>query len=305
MSTAVVRAFLEQRPGVELEVVGRGGTPDLIRGLLPDSACHLLTAGSRRGLRGRFDLGVLLPDSFSSAWYFTRMGLPSLGRRGDARTFLLRYPRPARRRPAERHMVEEWDDLLEPLGVRPSLAGCRLALSGEELEAGAKMLRGLAGGARPVVLCPGAAFGNAKRWPVESYAALARELSARGIACVASGGPGEEALVAQVAEAARTRPLLGLPVRAWASSMAHARLVVANDSGAAHVAAAAGVPVLAVFGSTDPVWSRPRGSANRVVCLGLDCAPCFRRECPLGHLNCLRHIRVPAVMESVLEMLES
>lgn len=303
MATAAVRAFLTQRPDVELEVIGRGGTPDLIHGLLPESSCHRLTAGALRGLRGRFDLGVLLPDSFSSAWYFVRLALPSLGRRGDARTLLLRHARPPRRRPSTVHMVDEWDELLEPLGVRPSQAESRLEFSASERESGRLALRAVSGGPDPVVLCPGAAFGNAKRWPAESYSALARELSARGITCVSSGGPGEEELAAAVARACGTRPLLGMPVREWAAALSGARLVVANDSGAAHVAAAAGVPVVAIFGSTDPVWSRPRGSGHRVISLGLGCSPCYARECPLGHLDCLRHITVASVAESALAML--
>lgn len=304
MSTAVVRAFLAQRPDIHLEIIGRGVTTDVHHGLLPAERCHRLTAEVRAQLRGRYDLGVLLPESFSSAWYFFRAGIPSLGRRGDARDLFLRHPRPRRRLPAKRHLVEEWDEILEPLGVRSSLCEARVEFLPGELAAGAARVAAIAGGRPAVALCPGATFGPAKRWPLENFLELARRLTAAGFACIASGGPGDAELVEAVSRAAGTAPLAGLAVREWAASLAAFPLVVANDSGASHMGAACGSRVLALFGSTDPTWSRPRGPGHRVLALGLHCSPCFERECPLKHLDCLRRITVDDVERNAREMLE-
>ncbi|MBI5835821.1 MAG: hypothetical protein HZB25_01125 [Candidatus Eisenbacteria bacterium] len=373
MATAVVSAFAAQRPDIHLEIAGRGAVVDLFPGLLPAERCHRLGPGFPAAVRGRFDLGVLLPDSLSSAWINFRNGIPSLGRRADARTLLLRHPRPPRPRPPVAHVVEEWDDLLEPLGVRPSQCLPQIILTAEERAAGRETLMNAAEGAasaprgtvtgidpaqpddpgaapsgnarawtvegaasaprgtvtgidpaqpddpgavpsdtvrasgggrsaRIAVLSPGAAYGTAKRWPTERFAALAIELREEGIASVAAGAAGEEESVQAVAQAVGTRPLVGLPVREWAAALAAATVVVTNDSGAAHVAAACGTPVLALFGSTSPTWTRPRGEGHRVLTLGLPCAPCFRRECPLGHLDCLLKMDVRMVREAALEM---
>ena len=303
MATAVVRAFREQRPEIELEVIGRGATSQLSHGWLAPPACHQLTGRSYSALRGRFDLGVLLPDSFSSAWLFARMGLPSLGRTGEGRSFLLRHRRRPRPRPPVRHLVEEWDDLLEPLGVSPSRFTPQLCFSDAETQAGRSLLPDPGSSSPVVALCPGAAFGPAKRWPVERYLGLARDLRELGIRCVVSGGRGEEAVSAEVARAAGTNPVLGLPLRTWGALLAACDVVVANDSGAAHVAAAAGTRVAAIFGSTNPVWSRPRGEGHTVLYRGLSWSPCLERECPLGHLDCLTGVSVRSVVEVVQRML--
>jgi heptosyltransferase II len=301
MATSVVRAFLAQRPEVGLEVVGRGVTPELCRGLLPPGDCHRLDAAGV-SLKGRFDLGVLLPDSFSSAWHLWQLRIPSLGRRGDLRDWLLRFPRPRRHRPPTRHLVEEWDELLQPLGVRPSECLPRVALDEAELARARSRLAAETGERPTVVLCPGAAFGGAKRWPPEYFARLARGLRSHGLGVLVSGASGEEDLLAGAAAEAGTRPLVGLPIREWAAILGSAALVVANDSGASHVAAACGGRVLALFGSTDPVWSRPLGEGHQVLRLGLSCSPCFQRECPLGHLNCMRQLTVERVQEQALAM---
>ena len=312
MATAVVQAFAAGLPEAEVEVLGRGAVTDLFPGLLLPERCHRLSPELRRELRGRFDLGVLLPDSFSSAWLFYRLGIPSLGRRGDGRSLLLRHRRPPRRRPPDRHLVEEWDELLEPLGLRPSRFLPRVVLGEAERAAGRRRLAAAAvappvapaaGPERVAVLCPGATYGPAKRWPAERFAALARELGRTGVACVAAGSAAEAGAVGPVAAAAGTLPLLGLSVREWAACLAAAALVITNDSGAAHVAAACGTPALVLFGSTSPAWTRPLGPAHRCVSLGLACAPCFRRECPLGHLDCLMKLPVERVRDEALEML--
>jgi ADP-heptose:LPS heptosyltransferase len=362
MATSVVQAFAEQLPQAHLEVVGRGAVTDLFPGLLPAERCHRMAPGLRAALRGRFDLGVLLPDSFSSAWFFLRAGIPALGRRADARSLLLRHRRPPRPRPPRQHVLEEWDELLAPLGLTPSRFVPRIRLDDAERAAGvdrisaaAQTVRGPGtgvGSAQPTnpgpgpraldptnpgpgpravdptnpgpdpradhpaakparvptrapvaVLAPGAAYGSAKRWPVDRFTALAEGLRAAGVTCLAAGAAGEAASVQPVAQAAGTEALLGLQVRPWAACLAAADLVVTNDSGASHVAAACGTPVLALFGSTSPAWTRPRGPGHRVLSLGLPCAPCFGRECRLGHLDCLLKMPVGQVLGAALEML--
>ena len=154
-----------------------------------------------------------------------------------------------------------------------------------------------------VLLCPGSINSRAKRWPAERFAELARRLAGVGTRCVVTGSEAERELVEEIARASASAPWIGLPLREWAASLAAASLVVTNDSGTSHVAAAVGAPVLTIFGSTDPGWTAPRAAAHREIWLHLKCSPCFQRECPLRHLRCLREITPERVLAEALAML--
>ena len=157
---------------------------------------------------------------------------------------------------------------------------------------------------RPLVaLLPGAEYGPAKRWPAERYAALAAELARRGAAVIVLGSAKERPLGDEIcagAGAERVRNLCGRTTLADVVDLtAAAAVAVTNDSGLMHVAAAAGTHVVAIYGSSSPQFTPPLTAAKDVLYLGLSCSPCFARECPLGHLNCLRELSVPAVLAAV------
>ncbi|SDV51635.1 lipopolysaccharide heptosyltransferase II [Chitinasiproducens palmae] len=160
-----------------------------------------------------------------------------------------------------------------------------------------------------IALCPGAEYGPAKRWPPEHFATLARLLhqSFPYAQLVVLGTGGDQAAAqAIVAQAPFVRSLCGQTALGEACALiSRATAVVSNDSGLMHVAAALRRPLIALFGSTDPRHTPPLSEQARVQWLHLDCSPCFQRECPLGHLNCLRELAPEAVFGTLRQLLSA
>ena len=254
-------------------------------------------------LRGQFDRAVICPNSFKSALIPWWAGIPErVGYLGEARYGLLtqRLPNPSKtERPP---MVAFYGALSGDDGFaleRPQLfvaeAAADAALAPFSLHRG-----------KYYVLVPGAEFGPAKRWPAAHFAALACEVLCEQDAQVLLLGSAKEAgicaeIVGGVPAEKRGRcvDLSGRIDLAQALALVSAaRRVVSNDSGMMHVAAAFGVPQVAVFGSSSPLHTPPLSDVARVVWLKddplyqppLDCAPCFARDCPLGHTRCLRDV---------------
>ncbi len=159
---------------------------------------------------------------------------------------------------------------------------------------------------RPVVVfCPGAEFGPSKRWPAEHYAALARRLTDQGRQVWLIGSP-KDAPVGEAIAALSGGLALNLCGRTDLASaidlIAAASLVVSNDSGLMHVAAATGRPLIAIYGSSDSRHTPPLAApeqARIVEIQGLDCRPCFKRECPLGHWRCMKEIGPEQVLRDI------
>lgn len=156
---------------------------------------------------------------------------------------------------------------------------------------------------RPLAVCvPGAEYGPAKAWPAESFAELGRRLADSGFGVWILGSEADRPLGERIRVAAgpTARDLCGrTSLEDAADLLSLASVVVSNDSGLMHVAAAVGRPVVAVFGSSSPVYTPPLAARAEVLYLGLECSPCFERRCPLGHYGCLRGIPVDAVLAAV------
>jgi heptosyltransferase-2 len=254
-------------------------------------------------LRGRFDTAYVLPNSIKSALlpWLARIER-RVGYRGEGRWLLLnrRLPNP-RGRPA---MVPYYSALANPAPAAD--AQPRLRLPDAALQS-ATQSAGLGHGGY-WAFAPGAEYGPAKRWPVEHYASLARSLHLRSGLPIALLGSGKEAAlcdeIAQLAPGA-CNVLAGKTSLLDAMALiAAARGVVSNDSGLMHVAAAFGVPQVAVFGSSSPLHTPPLNARARVLWLKeelrLSCAPCFERTCRYGHTRCLYEVsadRVEAALE--------
>ena len=260
---------------------------------LPFAHGRLDWAARRRiaaGLRGRFDVGYVLPNSLKSALIPWLAGIPRrVGYAGESRYLLLneRLPNPAGRPP----MVAFYSALAgdtPPSCERPLMSFDQTTLGIATQAAGVAV-------GEYWVFAPGAEYGPAKCWPAEHYAELARALHARyGQPVLLLGSGKEAALCEQIAAATpgACRVLAGQTALIDAMALiAAARGVVSNDSGLMHVAAAFGVPQAAVFGSTSPEHTPPLNPHARVVWLKeelqLDCAPCFDRVCRFGHTRCL------------------
>ena len=151
-------------------------------------------------------------------------------------------------------------------------------------------------------LCPGAEYGEAKRWPAEYYAEVATAALAKGWQVWLFGSQKDAVVTAQIDTLTGKRCLnlggktaLGEAIDLMALTSA----VVSNDSGLMHIAAALDKPLVAIYGSSDPQHTPPMSSHAAILYLGLECSPCFERECPLGHLNCLRQIKAKQVIDQI------
>ncbi|MCF6355930.1 MAG: lipopolysaccharide heptosyltransferase II [Candidatus Polarisedimenticolaceae bacterium] len=159
---------------------------------------------------------------------------------------------------------------------------------------------------RPVLaLCPGAEFGPAKRWPEQHYAELAVRKMEQGWDLWLFGSARDQPVCAKIIEQAGGGvDLSGRTSLAQAVDLLSLTdAVVSNDSGLMHVAAALNRPLVAIYGSSDPGFTPPLNSRSQVVSLGLDCSPCFKRECPKGHLECLESLTVDLVEEALAGVL--
>lgn len=341
MAEPAVRALAAAFPAARLTVLVTRTLGALPRAWGVD--CDILTLPAPRRLLGHvdqwrvaralrsggYDLGVLLPNSHLSARLAVRGGVRRrVGYARDGREALLTDPVPFVDRRAHEHMVAYYWALVEAAGGPPLPVAAQLAAAPAETPAI------LAGDARTrprlratpamrqeaeaclavhgvaavpyVAIAPGVGFGEAKRWPVERFAALAARLARRFTGpLVLVGAEADRAVCDEVRRQAPsgTGPLVDLAGRtslaALVGVIAGARAFVGNDAGAAHVAAALGIPGVAVFGSTSPVHSGPVSPTLRVVRHALPCAPCFQPVCPLEHLACLRGIEPDEVLAAL------
>ena len=259
-----------------------------------------------RELRGRFDKAYVLPNSIKSALIPWLAGIPKrIGYQGEGRVLLLN------------------ERLRNPTG-RPPMVAFYGALSGEPMRGderprmtfdpvvldGATRAAGVAPGAY-WAFAPGAEYGPAKCWPADHYAELVRTLHRQhGQPVLLLGTAKEAALCEQIAAQSEgaCRVLAGqTPLQGAMALIAAARGVVSNDSGLMHVAAAFGVPQVAVFGSTSPEHTPPLNSRARVLWLKaelqLDCMPCFDRVCRFGHTRCLTGVSASRVGQALEDAL--
>jgi heptosyltransferase-2 len=309
MALPVLRAIRRARPQEGLTVLAGRGAATLFRA--EGSADAVLERagifGDARGLRaGRFAEAWLLPNSFRSALAPRLAGIPErIGYDTDRRKPLLTHAPPPPLR--TEHQLRDYDALLRSRGIEPDFEPPRLPVTARALDRAASALEaaGIDRDEPLAILAPGAAFGWTKRWPPERYGALADLMAARGLAPAVVIGPGEEALGETVAAAGRSRrPVLGadLDPLELAALFSCARVVVSNDSGPMHLAAAVGVPVAAFFGPTDPGRTAPSGSPSKILDRYVFCSPCFLKECPFGH-ECMKEISPEDALCAVEELL--
>lgn len=265
----------------------------------PWSTARRLMAGG-----GRFGQAVTLRHSTRAKLLLLLTARRRLGSRGGGGGLLLTKAVTVDR---DRPQVHDADRLLDVLGLPPADPEWRPEVPADLVAEGAAALErhGVRGG-RVLGLVPSAAWGPSKRWPAESFGRLARRALDTGLQPLVLGGPGEETVAKEVSRAAAERiPLVGpeMDVAGLFGALSLMTAVVSNDSGPMHLAALAGVPVVALFGPTDPRRTVPLGTGHRVLWRGLDCAPCFKPVCPLGHQDCLRGITPGEVFEAVRSLM--
>jgi len=258
--------------------------------------------------RERYSRALVLPNSWKSALvpWFARVPRRT-GYLGEARFGLLNDARRLDVRTLPR-LVDRFATLAGSVGEAvPFPPAPALVPDRANLSAALRALRLKTD--RPVaVLCPGAEYGPAKRWPPHHFAELAAMLLRDGSAVWIVGSPNDQIaanamLSALGRDVDNVRDLTGRTDLGTAIDLLSvASLVVSNDSGLMHAAAAVGVPVVALFGSSSPAYTPPQSPIAQVARIEIACSPCFQRECPLGHFRCMRELLPAAVYNLALKL---
>lgn len=257
-------------------------------------------------LAGRsFDMAVVLPNSLKSALVPWFANIPQrIGYSGELRSAVLTHALPKPSKNAKPPMIQWYGqlgaysgDLLESPVLNVEAEICNTACTEFGLQPGF------------LALAPGAEFGPAKRWPAEHFAEVTAGFLLHNTLqkAVLFGGPKDSGFCEDIVSLlpldlqARACNLAGQTSLAQAVSLlSAASQLLTNDSGLMHVAAALNVQVHAVFGSSSPHHTPPLSSKAKVYYLNLECSPCFQRECPLGHTDCLKKLAPKMVLEQLV-----
>ncbi len=262
-------------------------------------------------LRGQYDIAYVLPNSFKSALVPWMAKIPvRVGFVGEKRYGLLnrRYKLDKQTLPL---MIQRFVALAYPQGYS-GLEKTDLPLPRLDIEQ--KALTTVMNSCslqnqkdqNILILCPGAEFGAAKQWPTDHYAAVARYYLDQDWQVWLFGSQKDEVVCNEI-NASAFNGCINLAGKTSLSEaivlMSAADLVVSNDSGLMHIAAALHKPLVAVYGSTDPGFTPPLNENAKIERLNLDCSPCFKRECPLGHLDCLVKLSPSKVLSTTEALL--
>lgn len=318
MAQGLFRFLREQEPDRELGVVAPAWSEPLLARMPEVHHRHLLSAGhgelvlharwqlARSLRRNGYGRAIVLPRTYKSALVPFFAGIPQrTGLVGEQRwgllTDLRRFGEQGRRRVFERFI-----SLALPAGA-PLPEDCprpALQASAEGANAAVRALR-LAGGGGPVLaLCPGAAFGESKRWPVGHFAELARRRAREGWRVWLLGSKNDRPTTRAIRDIVPAAVELGgrTSLEQAIDLLSLADAVVSNDSGLMHVAAALDRPLVALYGSSDPNITPPLSPHARALWLNLECSPCFQRTCPLGHTDCLQKLSPDRVDQALREI---
>lgn len=327
MALPAIRAVRGRFPGAEIAIVARPYVADIYRHqnvadcLIPYDVGRL-----HAGLFGRehlaaelreqkFDVALLLQNAFDAAWLVWRAGIPErIGYARDGRSPLLtKAVRVAKPGEIPSHEKFYYLELLRRAGWLESLpdeAFIRLRVTEEKLQHASQVFA--QAGVRPkslrVAIGAGASYGSAKCWPPSRFAALANLLQSQSDADIILFGTAAEAAVSSAIAAEMRRPPIDLTGKTAVADLpalfSQCQLFVGNDSGAMHIAAAVGLPVVAVFGPTDPLGTAPVTPRCTIVQEKPYCSPCFLRRCPTDH-RCMTRITPDAVAAAVKPWLAS
>lgn len=252
----------------------------------------------------RFDQAIVLPGSLKSALVPAFAGIPRrTGYIGEQRYGLLndyrRLDKQALALNVERFLAlgsaqhQRPDRIPEPT-LKMDEAAQQQLRQHHEIDADRPLL----------VLCPGAEFGPAKQWPARHYADVAKQKLGSGWQVALLGSKADQPICAEI-NAANEGACLDLSGRTTLTEamdvISMAAFVVSNDSGLMHVAAAYQRPLVAIYGSSSPDFTPPLSKNSEMLKLQLECQPCFKRECPLGHMNCLQDLLPGQVMQFIPE----
>ena len=327
MALPALRAVRKRFPEAEIAIVGRPYIADIYRDQeICDQLIPYDPRGLHAGLSGRerlaaelraqkFDVALLLQNAFDAAWLAWRARIPErIGYARDGRSFLLTKAVPLPRHgeiPA--HEKFYYLELLRRAGWLDSAQDetfISLRVSEEKRRSADEFLceSGVRQGALRIAIGAGASYGSAKCWPPPRFAEVANQLQSEADADVILFGTAAEASVSTAISAEMRRPPIDLTgetaIADLSALLSQCHLFIGNDSGAMHVAAAVGLPVIAVFGPTDPEGTAPVTPRCSIVQEKPYCSPCFLRSCPTDH-RCMTAITANMVEAAARPWLSS
>ena len=321
MAIPALRVVRARFPQAHIAIVARSYVADIYRGQeLCDELIPYDPNGDHAGFSGRkkliddlraqkFDIALLLQNAFDAAWLVWRAGIPErIGYARDARSWLLthavRVPRPGE---IPAHEKFYYLELLRRVGWLEALPdetfiqlnvaeAARSSASRTLHEAGARI------NSVRVAIGAGASYGSAKCWPPSRFAELANRLQGECDMDVILFGTASEASVSNAIAAAMRRAPIDLTGKTSIADLpallSQCHLFIGNDSGAMHVAASVGLPVVAIFGPTDPFGTAPVTPRSTIVREKPYCSPCFLRRCPTDH-RCMEKVSAEMVEAAV------
>lgn len=318
MSQSLLALLRQRDPGCSIDVLGPGWALPVfrrmpeVRDAIESPFAHgelalkkRLRAGREARARG-YDAAYVLPNSLKSALVPFLARIPRrVGFVGEFRYGLLTDARKLDESALPR-MVDRFCALAFPAGsVLPAaLPQPRLrAARGESQRVAAKL--GLEVPARLACLCPGAEYGPAKRWPTRHFGKLAAALAAEGRTAWIVGSAKERELGEEIrsfSDGAAVNLCGRTSLDEAVALLAAAATVVTNDSGLMHVAAALDRPTIALYGSSSPAFTPPLSANARIVRIDVPCSPCFERECPLGHFDCMMKLMPERVLAEIHQL---
>jgi heptosyltransferase II len=305
MALPAIRDVRRHFAGHALTIAARGSIAGVFRAAAGIDRIVVLERGKEASqLRG--DVGILLPNSFRSAWVLKRAGVKERwGYRSDFRRPLL--TRSVRRPRGRVSFPEYYSNLVRQLGIETGPLTAQLTVPPSAGAAALSLLRnhGWEPGQPLVGIAPGAAFGHAKRWSPARYAELASQLADAGVACVILGRSEDR----DAARDIKGIDLIGrTDLMMLMGVVSHCSVVVANDSGALHLAGGLGVPVVGIWGPTNERYSTPvtpyeDSRTVATISESVFCRPCFLADCPIDH-RCMKRIPTARVHDAVRRFLQ-
>jgi len=304
MSAPAVRAIKNGRPDAQVTIVAPTKIAPMwklvseVDAIIPISSRSLLRSVRSIRRRAHFDAAILFPNSLRVALESWLSGIPrTVGYRGNWRRWLLNQTVPETRKPgAPEHHSLRFLRIARECGAETSNA--QPATSNQLLAIGNQPVR--------IGLCPGAEYGPAKRWLRERFAEVAAKISTQSSAqWVLFGTKNDAALGDQIAATIDDHCVNRIgqtTLDELIDELRECRLLLTNDTGTMHLAALLSVPVVAIFGSTEPRLTAPLGNGHIILRHHVECSPCFLRQCPID-FRCMKAVSTQEVVDAVLSIL--
>jgi len=319
LAIPAIESLSKNTPAIKIWIAAQPWVKDLfasfdfIEGVIPlpcQNGLKNLRKSAQKLKEFRFDASLLLPNSFSSALLFYAAKIPERwGYIRDGRQILLTRGVPLKNREEYSHHVKYYLDLISGLGFKTIAPKLSLPLTQKEKRDSKEMLLSLGINFKKniIIFNPGAFYGPAKRWPTSNYAKLAGMLQQRNEAeILITGSTNEACLGESIASEMAKKPILlagKTSLRLLAGIISHSNLFVTNDSGPMHMANALYIPIVALFGPTDPRVTSPFQEPASVIKKDVPCWPCSYRQCPFDH-RCMMQIEPEEVYEACLNYLK-